>query len=51
MSEKPNDKPKLLEKMRADAEKQQRNTRALPLRRIRKKVPKNRHADQSKPQE
>ena len=50
MSEKQNDATKLIVKMRTNTEKQNRNTVAIPARRIRKKVQKTRHTQGSKKQ-
>lgn len=45
MSEKQSDVKKLMEKMRAKTDRQNRKTDALPVRRFRKKMQRARHAD------
>jgi protein tyrosine phosphatase len=50
VSEKQNDKKKLIEKMRANRDKQNRKTEALPWRRSRIKMQKGRPTDGSEKQ-
>jgi hypothetical protein len=45
VSEKQSDVKKLMEKMRAKTDRQNRKTDALPVRRFRKKMQRARHAD------
>jgi hypothetical protein len=47
MSDKENEAKKLIDKMRAKTEKQQRRTESRPLRRSRIKVQKARHKDET----